>query len=453
MEIQKNLTRNHYIFFSLLMMLWHVGTSTGSNILTIPISLFGIFYLFYACFRAVNKFGFSILVMISLMDIPSESEDYISFATEVPFLNVNILPFVFFFLFLILSLKGEKFKRAHILVILFIITFYSLATLNGLSIGKIFNGRVAIAELYTLVSYFLFLIVFYWRQEALPSLNSIVNISSIKILASLGSVLIFEGVEIGNTVLFRNPAIPFIWLIGVIILSRGVLSASERMFALIMVLPFLILNFQKGYFLYTLLFLAIIPIVWLIDPVRVKTKSLLVLLIIFLSVPLLIELVRESPKVKYEINSLSSVVSGVSPRAVEFLNITSNYREHPLSILIGTGAGSYFEEKVAKFRPWQLNTTAFTEEELEIGRYHKPHDFINWSLLKVGVGGLGLILGFLGYYFLINVAYHSYLLPAFVFFLVGLMQGISMAITSALLLVCTANQIRTDRIRRAKVIG
>ncbi len=82
-----------------------------------------------------------------------------------------------------------------------------------------------------------------------------------------------------------------------------------------------------------------------------------------------------------------NVAYSASTRMYEFLNIVAFQIENVRALLIGRGLGGHFD---FTFYPlgYSLGLSDFSAKELEMGAYFKPHFFINYVLLKLGVLGL-----------------------------------------------------------------
>jgi len=77
-------------------------------------------------------------------------------------------------------------------------------------------------------------------------------------------------------------------------------------------------------------------------------------------------------------------------RVFEFLNITDDLMKSPINFFFGKGLGGYFQFKEYSL-PIPLSTDAFSDSQLILNKYFRPHTFINSALLK---GGLFLLIGF-----------------------------------------------------------
>ena len=152
-------------------------------------------------------------------------------------------------------------------------------------------------------------------------------------------------------------------------------------------------------------------------------------------------------RINYELRSFQSVTGGLSPRAVEIKNIISRANEDFSVALLGGGLGSYFNEHPFKFRSWQRNLSAFTQDELDSGRFYKPHTAVAWLILKFGF--LGLIVTILFY---INTIYRLYLskqLEVVSISVLGytfwvLMQNVTVAIFSVIIFLAFTNKPQNE---------
>lgn len=71
-------------------------------------------------------------------------------------------------------------------------------------------------------------------------------------------------------------------------------------------------------------------------------------------------------------------------RVYEFKNITYEIFQSPLKLFFGKGMGGYFEFK-EYMSPIAIEIDAFSQNQLDLNKYFRPHTFFNMSLLKGGV--------------------------------------------------------------------
>ncbi|HAE62212.1 MAG TPA: hypothetical protein DCG38_07780 [Eubacteriaceae bacterium] len=84
-----------------------------------------------------------------------------------------------------------------------------------------------------------------------------------------------------------------------------------------------------------------------------------------------------------------NLTSSPLTRIYEFKNISAeNYDLGLVGVLFGKGAGGYFTF-AHYLPPFELDISAYSSEELSIGIFFNPHDFVNVWLLKGGLIGLG----------------------------------------------------------------
>ena len=70
-------------------------------------------------------------------------------------------------------------------------------------------------------------------------------------------------------------------------------------------------------------------------------------------------------------------------RYFEFLNIVSDMSENIKEFFIGKGFGGFFE--FTNEIPNEINKNDYSIDQISIGKYYKPHTFINYTLLKGGL--------------------------------------------------------------------
>ena len=101
-------------------------------------------------------------------------------------------------------------------------------------------------------------------------------------------------------------------------------------------------------------------------------------------------------------NEVASDEISSSPlvRVFEFKNIYSEELQNPIRFLIGKGFGGAFTYKIFPI-PFELFESDYSKEELASNVFFKPHEFINFCLLKGGVIYLGFTI-YLFYFAVVN---------------------------------------------------
>lgn len=335
--------------------------------------------------------------------------------TQLPILDLSPIPFLIFSLY-VLSILRKRTVNLGLIVKLSTLLLLLLVYSIPIRILDDSNLFFLYAEILTILVYFLAILFFNNEIDNLPGFKHISILVSAKIFICVLVAIYVDKVEF-STVLFVNPAIPMLWYVGYAIMN---IKWKE----LLLSLSFVLLNFQKGFLIFTSLFILF------------KLKNYIhYLILLVLIVPLVANYVDESDykNVSYELRSFEKILNGTSPRAVELINIIDKYYQEPGLLLFGSGMGAYFEESEAFFIPWQRNLSAFTQYELDTGQFYKPHDFVNWLLLKIGPL-LSILLGIHLYRVTLYLSPVKVSLPVLVYVTVGIMQSVSMAFTSVLLI-------------------
>ena len=279
-------------------------------------------------------------------------------------------------------------------------------TITGL-VGGLVNASADevyfIREFMILTSYLLALVIWYPREsERLCVVRDVLPILILaRLLSAVAMSVMFGHYSIAlGIIIFHNPAVPLMLLLAFTLSKK---FSYLSLFSLALCVAILLLNFQKG-FLVQYIFVSLCFFLFSKGSMR-RVIPFAVLLTIAL-VPFA-SYFKELPtldRINYELRSFQSVTGGLSPRAVEMKNIISRANEDFSVALLGGGLGSYFNERPFKFRSWQRNLSAFTQDELDSGRFYKPHTAIAWLILKFGF--FGLIVTILFY---INTIYRLYL--------------------------------------------
>lgn len=97
--------------------------------------------------------------------------------------------------------------------------------------------------------------------------------------------------------------------------------------------------------------------------------------------------------------SLEEVSTSPQVRLGEVANIIYSYKINPLKSFLGVGYGGYFEDYLGLFKYIDLSKGSFDDEQINSGRYYRPHDSIPVILLLHGIFGILFLVFWMVYIF------------------------------------------------------
>ena len=96
------------------------------------------------------------------------------------------------------------------------------------------------------------------------------------------------------------------------------------------------------------------------------------------------------------LNKIKNIPNSPRTRIIEYLNIQSEiYESGPLTFLMGKGFGSYFTDKNYSFNEYEVvfhNNSAFSEKEITLNKFSRPHNTFFYMPLKLGFFGVSGII-------------------------------------------------------------
>ncbi|WP_421919702.1 hypothetical protein [Marinifilum sp.] len=361
------------------------------------------------------KKGFEIL-FISFLIIPAFDRDIISTYTvddislyytplSVTFSGFALLLYNLFFILIISFLRSSNFRVKKVLFLpilfpLFLVFILIFGLVFGISIGEYVEIRHILSDFKFPIVLFGSIIVAYVYRNYFKSSEDFNNrLTNLLIL-----VCYIYGIR---TIVFI--IIDLILGIPKLGWNTDVVLIAPVLFSLI-----LIKNYKISYWELLLFILAMIPngrgpiisfiicfFVYAIIKIFVQKKlsplynSIIALFILSLSFHLILPKINEPLYnfINFKLSFFQNIGSGeisASPkvRVYEFYNIHSENEDNGfLGILLGKGPGGFFTYKNHPI-DLVLNESDYSPMELSIGKYLRPHTFLNYFYLKSGILGL-----------------------------------------------------------------
>lgn len=385
--------------------------------LTILISTFSLkksFIFFLSSAIASKKF----IILVA----NNQQVEPISIYTSKFFNNFDVFEFLCLFFILIIILKLNKsllLNNSRFFLINFIFFFYPA---YGVLIND-FNNFL------TEFKFVLIFLVFYFSISTF-------KISTELLISSLKSILFLQ--IIINFIFYAYYGFDAIYLGGEIILTTVLLLLLNYQYFLsyFILLTVLLSNLYhptRG----RIVFLFLSLIITFKDIINFNKRSIIFSLLIVLIMSIffifgLDNFTTEIKILKYKLRSFqSNFIGDESVRLIELKNIVSHQLElaNIHKLLIGTGYGSYFSDQYYSFDYDNkiFLSSAFSEEEINSGKFLNPHGFFNYPVHKNGL--LSTLLFFLYVIFFIFKNYRKsnkttkkiiLILPFLIFYLVNI---------------------------------